>query len=94
MLAEVMVTAEDDWQYAEITPVKVSNGVTYTVAVYLAGSGGSYRYSIDRFPQDYGDIRIEGSTYTYTGYDPDRRPTNTITYYMFGQADIEFIAGR
>ena len=91
LLSEVIVTANNDWAYEEIDPVSVQEGNTYTVAVYLNGSGGSYRWGIDRFPQEYQHIRIEGTTYAYTGFDPDARPTYTFPYYMFGQADIGFV---
>jgi len=90
LLAEVMVTAANDWQYADITPVNVQQGETYTVAVYLAGSGASYRWGIDLFPVTYGDIRILGSTYIFTYYNPAARPVNTVGANMYGQADIMF----
>ena len=41
ILAEVTVTAVNGWTYADLpTPVDVPAGETYTVAVYLDGSGG------------------------------------------------------
>ncbi len=90
LLAETTVTSSDDWQYSDISPVSVNEGTTYTVAVYINGSGASYRHDIDGFPQEYGNIRIDGSTYVYTGSDQDARPQITVTYTMYGQADIMF----
>jgi len=91
LLSEAVVTGQNEWGYETIDSVSVQAGITYTVAVYLNGSGGSYRWGIDQFPQEYEYVRIEGTTYAYTGRNPDARPTWTIPYYMFGQADIGFV---
>ncbi|MCP4249844.1 MAG: DUF4082 domain-containing protein, partial [bacterium] len=90
LLAQTTVSAANDWAYAPITPVNVQAGTTYTVAVYLAGTGGSYRYGITTLPQTYGQVRIEGTTYAATSSNPNARPTNTVTTYMYGQADVKF----
>ncbi|MCP4109357.1 MAG: DUF4082 domain-containing protein [Desulfobacteraceae bacterium] len=92
LLAETTVTSSDDWQYSDISPVSVQEGTTYTVAAYMNGSGASYRYGIEDFPQEYGNIRIDGSTYVHTESDQDARPQITVTDMMFGQADIMFTA--
>jgi hypothetical protein len=94
LLAETVVNASNDWQYGAITPVQVTPGVTYTVAVYLAGSGGSSREGVDRFPRDYGDIRIVGSTLVKTSVNPSARPTKMVKGAMYGQADIKFLADQ
>ena len=88
ILAKVLVTSTNGWGYATINPVAVKAGTTYTVAAYLAGSGGSYRYGIDTFPQTYGDIKIEGSTYAAG----NTRPINNYIYAMYGQVDIGYVA--
>lgn len=93
LLAEVNVTAANSWGYSPIQPVPVLAEKTYTVAVYLAGSGGSYRSGVIPFPQSYGDVRIEGSTYVFTGSDPAARPINQVTTTMYGQADVKFAPG-
>ncbi len=93
LLAEAQVTAANSWGYSSIKPIPVLAENTYTVAVYLAGSGASFHSGIDPLPQVYGDIRIEGSTYAYTGSDPVARPTNLVTTTMYGQADIKFAPG-
>jgi hypothetical protein len=91
LLASTSVSASNNWNYSAITPVSVDAGVTYTVVTYLAGSGGSRRELFPGyFPQTYGDIRIDGSTYVSTSSNPTARPTNTIANKMYGQADIEF----
>lgn len=72
--------------------MNVQAGTAYTVAVYLAGSGGSYRNGVKTFPQTYGSIRIDGTTYASTAGNPNARPTNSVTTRMYGQADIKFVA--
>ncbi len=89
-LAQTTVSGANNWAYSAITPVSVQAGTTYTVAVYVAGSGGSYRNGITPLPRVFGDIRIEGTTYVATGAVADARPTNTVTTRMYGQADIKF----
>jgi len=94
LLASATVTAANTWAYTPITPVNVTAGTTYTIAVYLAGSGGSSRSSLSPvLPRTFGDIRIEGSTYALTSTTPTAVPTNTITTTMYGQADIQFVSG-
>lgn len=93
LLAETQVTAANQWAYQSVKAVPVVAGETYTVAVYLAGSGGSYRTGISPLPRLYGDIEIGGSTYTSTSSDPLARPTNSVATTMFGQADIRFVPG-
>ncbi|MCD4818811.1 MAG: PKD domain-containing protein [Candidatus Cloacimonetes bacterium] len=84
-LASASVSSSNSWSYSDICPIPVQAGVTYTVAAYIASSGGSYRYGVS-FPQTYGNIKMEASTYLYG----DGRPTNSITSVMYGQADICF----
>lgn len=91
LLAETTFAGVADWAYAEIPPVPVAAGTTYTVAVYLAGSGGSERRNVAPFPQVYGNLRIEASTTVYTGSDPAARPISNELTTMYGQADIRFL---
>mgnify|MGYP001572454800 CR=1 FL=1 len=96
LLASATVTAGNTWSYASITPISVKSGITYTVAVYLKGSGGSLRIRRDRkalLPRTFGDIRIQASAYTSTYYNPSARPTNSSYTAMYGQADVEFVPG-
>jgi hypothetical protein len=96
LLAEATVTASNDWAYSRLNePVQVTAGNEYTVAVYLAGSGGALHYSPPQdFPQLFKDILIDGTTYEYTGSDANARPTNSLTGIMYGVADIEFVPGE
>lgn len=93
LLVSTTVSAANTWTYTLIPPVTLTAGTTYTVAVYLAGSGGSRRSSLNPgFPRTFGAIRIDGSTYVYTANAPTARPTNLVTTTMYGQADIRFVA--
>ena len=93
LLGKVSVSDPDNsWAYADITPVTVTSGVQYFVAVALAGSGGAYK-SGRSYPTTYGNIRIDKSSYKYT-YDSDTYPspfTGESIYDMYGMADITFV---
>jgi RHS repeat-associated protein len=91
-LASVTLASSNNWSYASISPVAVTAGTEYVVAVYVAGSGGTQRLGVN-FPQQYDNINILGSTYESTSSDPDAIPTvlkSTVNY--FGMVDIGFKA--
>lgn len=89
--SEVVGTTGDAWSYAQIDPVPVDGGRQFTVAVYLAGVGGSQRRSVGSYPKVAQDIQIDGTCYVSTSANPAARPTNIIrSSYMYGQADIVF----
>ncbi len=93
LLAQTQVTGQagsGQFSYGAIAPVAVTAGTRYTVAVYLAGSGGALTLVNPQFPAGFGDVTIDASTYVYTGSNPDARPTNTINFVMYGQADIRY----
>jgi len=88
-LALANVTASNSWAYTPINPVAVAAGQTYTVAVNLAGSGGSYRnLGSSPLPKTFGKIQILKSVYRSAS---DLVPTSGSTGIMYGQADIEFV---
>ncbi len=97
LLAQTTVAGNNTWKYAPITPVTVSPTKSYLVAVYLAGSGASYRSALAaRLPKDALDansnpyLTINGSVYAYTGSDPNAIPTYEVTATMYGQVDVGF----
>ncbi len=92
VLAEASVYAANDWQYTAIPAVAVKSGKDYTVAVYLAGTGGSY-HSLAGLPAKTESINILSSTYIATSANPDAVPVNMTLAAMYGQADIGFSAG-
>ena len=91
-LAFTDVTAANTWVYKAVNPVAVTAGQTYTVAVNLAGSGGSYRsLGTSPLPKTFGQIQILKSVYRATS---DLIPTSGNVTSMYGQADIEFVPDR
>jgi M6 family metalloprotease-like protein/uncharacterized repeat protein (TIGR01451 family) len=90
ILAQTEVTSPNNWSYTAIIPVNVKAGTNYFVGVYLAGSGGSYRYPTS-FPKTYGNITINSSCYNYKFGLPIS--TYCWTNRMYGQVDIEFSSG-
>jgi hypothetical protein len=91
LLASASVAASNAWAYKDITPVNLSKGVSYTVAVYLAGSGGSQRTSVASLPRTYGSLRIDAATRVSTALNSSAIPTaNSSTTTMYGQADLKF----
>ncbi len=99
LLAQTTVAGDNTWKYAPIPPVAVSPTKTYTVAVYLGGSGGSYQYNLSPTlvsAPTFGNLRLLGSTYVYyTGSDANVVPplTTSNPYTMYGQADVGFVPG-
>lgn len=100
LLGEIQVSAANTWRYripfrpdegsAGAIPVEADE--TYTVAVYIGGTGGgSIYHNVDLLPRVYGDIRIEGATAVSTLNDPDARPTSTRLDLMWGLADVRFV---
>lgn len=87
VLATTTVTSSNNWSFSSITPVAVTAGSSYTVAVYWGGSGYlSYEQlqPVNYFPNTYGDITITASTTASTSSNPDIRPTNNKTSAMYG----------
>ncbi|MBI5554576.1 MAG: DUF4082 domain-containing protein, partial [Elusimicrobia bacterium] len=88
LLKSINLSSGNAWKYVNLAmPLNVTAGTTYTVAVVLGGSGGSYRSDISALPKTYGDIKITGSTYA----SGTARPTNSVTTIMYGQTDIGFV---
>jgi len=94
LLATTTVSSSNSWSYSAITPVPVTAGASYTVAVYLNKSGMSREHlsAANYFPNTYDDIEITASTAVQSSSDPDIRPTNNKTHDMWGQVDVEFVA--
>jgi len=65
LLAQTKITSANNWSYVDINPVSVSANSNYTVAVYSAGNGISYRSGIQTLPRTYADITINSSTYVF-----------------------------
>lgn len=91
LLAEATVTSANGWAYAAINPVHVNANSGYTIAVYLAGSGGSARTNTAVFPRAYGDIRIDAGTAVGTAQNASARPTQSMSNNVPGQPDLQFV---
>ena len=90
VLATARVTDNYNWSYTPITPVPVTAGAAYTVAVYLEGSGGSI-VTDALLPRNSKFARIDGATSISTAGSSDARPVNSLTNgVMKGQADVKF----
>ena len=86
-IAVPTIVGDNTWREVDIAPVRVYAGQTYTVAVQLDGSGGSFRTMTTLLPQTYKNIRILQSVYG----DLTHIPTTGSTRYMYGQVDVTFI---
>lgn len=85
VVAQASVTSANTWVYSSIPPVNVAVGEVYTVSVYLAGTGGSHRESINTLPRVYNSITIEDGRYSIGNV----YPTTTDLTRMWGQVDLE-----
>src|SRR5882724_9240076 len=64
LLYSNVVSSANAYAYTPIDPLPVKQGTNYTVAVYLAGSGGSYSQNqTNLFPRTNNSVAILGSTY-------------------------------
>ncbi len=91
LVAEAFVNAANTWSYAAIAPVKLKANTQYTLAVYLAGSGGTRRSLAPVLPLLRPKYRIDASTYISTVAVPLARPVNAVTGTMYGQVDLTFV---
>ena len=95
-IRQVDVSDSNNWSYANITPLQVSAGERYTVAVQtgfsfstsIAGAGPSF----PNLPQAINDIRVDGPVFTMNN--SIERPTWGLHGQMWGQPDIVFVPGE
>jgi hypothetical protein len=96
LLASVSVRSDNQWRYEPLdAPIELKANRAYTLAVYLVGSGGSYRRLGKPFPRHVGDIRITSATYVSTSENPDARPTadpGAAYPFLLGQPDLAFVS--
>jgi len=95
-IAIANATDNNNWGYIDITPVVVTQGASYTVAVdtgfggasmYIGGSGFGFGPTYPAFPHVIGDIQINRSVFGFG----TSRPTWEIWGQMWGQPDITFV---
>lgn len=94
LLAEKVVDQiNGNWRYRSLPPnIQVKAGETYTVAVYLDGSGGGYYYDDAGFPVETKYLQIERSVWAGTRFNPDAFPSNDIGgSYHVGLVDVVIV---
>ena len=94
-LGSVSNSSSNNWTYTDLgSPVSVTSGTEYYVAVAINGSGGSYIINLN-FPQTYGNIRVNYTAYKSGNFNSTTFPssfvTSTRTDNTYGMPDITFI---
>jgi len=94
-LGSVSHTGSNNWTYTNLSsPVSVTAGTKYVVAVALNGNGGAYsRDNTHPIGNTYGNIVIECNV-LHSSYDSDVMPNwaqTCRTDYWFGTPDITFV---
>jgi hypothetical protein len=90
MLASAMATAANTWGYAAISPVTLTAGTSYSVAVYLGGSGGAYRTGMAGTPRSLTDATVEGSCYLAGSIAEPCASSGLISGSNYGMADFQY----
>lgn len=93
VLATASVTSANAWAYTAITPVVLSAGTSYTVAVYLPGTGGAYREGV-ALPSTRTDATVEGSCYRPTSTAEPCGYSGLILGGNYGMADLQYSTGN
>jgi hypothetical protein len=94
VLASASVTAANNWAYAAIAPVTLNANVTYSVAVYLAGSGAAYRYNMTAMPRAFADGTINGSCYRSGSTSEPCSYSGVIPTTNYGMADLKYLPAK
>ena len=94
-LGSVSNTSSNNWTYTDLgSPISVTSGTEYYVAVAINGSGGSYFRSIN-FPKTYGNIIVNYTAYVSGNFNSTTFPSsftrNNRTDNTYGMPDIAFI---
>jgi hypothetical protein len=95
LLASASVPSANAWIYTRITPITLTAGTPFTVAVYLPGTGGAYRAGV-AMPTTRADASIDGTCYrpaSIAGQNPAAEPcaySGLITGNDYGIADIKY----
>jgi hypothetical protein len=91
VLASASVSSANAWIYTRITPITLTAGTSYTVAVYLPGTGGSYRGGL-AMPTVRADASIEGTCYRPSSTAEPCASSGLIPGNNYGMADIKYAA--
>jgi len=95
VLASVSNASANSWVYSRITPITLTAGTSYTVAVYLgAGTAGAQRTGI-AMPTVRADATIEGTCYRLSATAEPCAYSGLIGSANYGMADIKYtVAGN
>ncbi|MES1240441.1 MAG: hypothetical protein ABUT39_02375 [Acidobacteriota bacterium] len=93
VLASATVTSANAWAYTAITPVALSAGTSYSVAVYLPGTGGAYRGGLT-LPATLTDATVEGSCYRPSSTAEPCGYSGLVTSGNYGMADLQYSASN
>jgi hypothetical protein len=89
LLASASNTAANAWIYTRITPVTLTAGTPYTVAVYTAGTGAAQRTGVT-MPATRADATIEGTCYRPSAIAEPCAYSGLIPGADYGLADIKY----
>lgn len=91
VLASLPVTSANSWVYNRITPVTLTPGQPYTVAVYSSGAG-AYRGGLTSMPSSRPDATIDGTCYRPGNTGEPCAVSGLIAGYNYGMADFKYAA--
>jgi len=91
LLASASVPSSNAWIYTRITPITLTAGTPYSVAVYTQGSGASYRGSL-AMPTAVADATIDGTCYRPSSTAEPCSSSGLIPGNNYGMADIKYAA--
>lgn len=91
VLASASVTASNSWAYVPITPVTLLKLTSYSVAVYLPGSGGASRTGMTSLPSVLADATIDGSCYRAASTAEPCAASGLLSGTNYGMADLKYL---
>jgi hypothetical protein len=89
VIASASVPSANAWIYTGITPIMLTAGTPYTVAVYTQGTGASYRGGL-AMPTAVADASIEGTCYRPSSTAEPCGYSGLIPGNNYGMADIKY----
>jgi hypothetical protein len=89
VLASASVTSANSWIYSGITPVTLTAGTPYTVAMYSAGAG-AYRGGLSSMPSSRADATIDGTCYRPGNSGEPCAASGLLAGNNYGMADIKY----
>lgn len=88
-LASASVTSANNWVYTRITPVTLTAGTPYTVAMYSAGAG-AYRGGLTSMPSSRTDANIDGTCYRPGNTGEPCASSGLLSGVNYGMPDVKY----